>query len=176
MAQDEDGLIGIGNKLPWHLPEELAFFKALTNNGTLLMGRKTYEGIGKPLPGRTNLIISKRTKQRVFSELDGTINKELLKEIEKIRSEEELGAKRISLKQAKELTETQQKIFVIGGKQIYDEFLKEAEILHLSIIKGSFKTNTESDVFMNLNLEGWELKEELSLERFTYKKFERVKK
>ena len=143
MAQDEDGLIGIGNKLPWHLPEELAFFKALTNNGTLLMGRKTYEGIGKPLPGRTNLIISKRTKQRVFSELDGTINKELLKEIEKIRSEEELGAKRISLKQAKELTETQQKIFVIGGKQIYDEFLKEAEILHLSIIKGSFKTNTE---------------------------------
>ena len=41
MAQDEDGLIGIGNKLPWHLPEELAFFKDLTNNGTLLMGRKT---------------------------------------------------------------------------------------------------------------------------------------
>ena len=43
MAQDEDGLMEIGNKLPWHLPEELAFFKALTNNGTLLMGRKTYE-------------------------------------------------------------------------------------------------------------------------------------
>ena len=43
MAQDEDGSIGIGNKLPWHLPEELAFFKALTNNGTLMMGRKTYE-------------------------------------------------------------------------------------------------------------------------------------
>ena len=176
MAQDEDGLIGIGNKLPWHLPEELAFFKALTNNGTLLMGRKTYESIGKPLPGRTNLIISKRIKQTVFSELDGTINQELLKEIEKIRSEEELGVKRISLQQAKELTETQQKIFVIGGKQIYNEFLKEAEILHLSIIKGSFKTNTESDVFMNLNLEGWELKEELSLERFVYKKYERVKR
>ena len=176
MAQDEDGLIGIGNKLPWHLPEELAFFKALTNNGTLLMGRKTYEGIGKPLPGRTNLIISKRTKQRVFSELDGTINKELLKEIEKIRSEEELGAKRISLKQAKELAEIQKKTFVIGGKQIYSEFLKDAEILHLSIIKGTYKTNTEEDVFMKLDLSDWELKEELSLERFTYKKFERVKK
>lgn len=175
MAQDEDGLIGIGNKLPWHLPEELAFFKALTNNGTLLMGRKTYESIGKPLPGRTNLIISKRTKQTVFSELDGTINQELLKEIEKIRSEEELGVKRISLQQAKELAETQKKTFVIGGRQIYNEFLKDAEVLHLSIIKGSFKTNTESDVFMNLNLEGWELKEELSLERFTYKKFERMK-
>ena len=61
MAQDEEGLIGIGNKLPWRLPEELAFFKALTGNGTLLMGRKTYESIGKPLPGRTNLVISKRT-------------------------------------------------------------------------------------------------------------------
>ena len=174
MAQDEDGLIGIGNKLPWHLPEELAFFKALTENGTVLMGKKTYESIGKPLPGRTNLIISKRTKQTVFSELDGTINQELLKEIETIRSEEELGVRRVSLQQAVELTETQQKIFVIGGKQIYKEFLEEADVLHLSIIKGTYKTNTEEDVFMKLDLDDWELKEELHLERFVYKKYIRM--
>ena len=53
MAQDEEGLIGIGNKLPWRLPEELAFFKVLTGSGTLLMGRKTYQGIGKPLQNKS---------------------------------------------------------------------------------------------------------------------------
>ncbi len=176
MAQDEEGLIGIGNKLPWRLTEELAFFKALTGNGTLLMGRKTYESIGKPLPGRTNLVISKRTKQIVFGELDGSISQSLLKEIETIRTEEELGVKRISLEQAKELAETQQKIFIIGGKQIYSEFLKDAEVLHLSIIKGTYKTNTEEDVFLKLDLSDWELKEELSLERFVHRKYMRVKK
>ena len=176
MAQDEEGLIGIGNKLPWRLPEELAFFKSLTGNGTLLMGRKTYESIGKPLPGRTNLVISKRTKQTVFGELDGSISQSLLKEIETIRAEEELGVKRISLEQAKELAETQQKIFVIGGRQIYNEFLKDAEVLHLSIVKGTYKTNTEEDVFLKLDLSDWELKEELSLERFVYRKYLRVNK
>ena len=176
MAQDEEGLIGLGNKLPWHLPEELAFFKALTSNSTLLMGRKTYESIGKPLSGRTNLVISKRTKQIVFAELDGYISQPLLKEIETIRTEEELGVKRILLQQAREMAKTQQKIFVIGGKQIYSEFLKDAEVLHLSIIKGTYKTNTEEDVFLKLDLSDWELKKELSLEKFVYKKYERVKK
>ena len=176
MAQDEEGLIGIGNKLPWRLPEELAFFKALTGGDTLLMGRKTYQSIGKPLQGRTNLVISKRTKQTVFGGLDGSISQSLLKEIETIRTEEELGVKRISLEQAKKLAETQQKIFVIGGRQIYNEFLKDAEVLHLSIVKGTYKTNTEEDVFLKLDLSDWELKEELSLERFVYKKYMRVKK
>ena len=174
MAQDEDGLIGIGNKLPWHLKEELAFFKALTENGTVLMGKKTYESIGKPLKNRTNLIISRRTKQQVFDEVDGSINQNLLKEIAAIREEEELGVKRISLTRAKEIAKTQNKTFIIGGKQIYKEFLEEADVLHLSIIKGSYRTNTSEDVFLKLDLTNWELKEELTLESFTYKKYIRM--
>ena len=65
---------------------------------------------------------------------------------------------------------------MIGGRQIYNEFLKDAEVLHLSIVNGTYKTNTEEDVFLKLDLSDWELKEELSLERFVYKKYMRVKK
>jgi dihydrofolate reductase len=51
--------IGLNNKLPWHIPEDFAFFKATTMGQALLMGRKTYESIGRPLPGRTTIVLSR---------------------------------------------------------------------------------------------------------------------
>jgi dihydrofolate reductase len=52
-------VIGIENRLPWRLPEDLAHFKALTLNHPILMGRKTFESLGRPLPGRTNIVITR---------------------------------------------------------------------------------------------------------------------
>jgi dihydrofolate reductase len=60
VAAAENGIIGAGNQLPWHLPDDLKRFKALTMGKPILMGRKTYESIGRPLPGRTNIIITRR--------------------------------------------------------------------------------------------------------------------
>jgi dihydrofolate reductase len=54
-----NGIIGAGNRMPWHLPEDLKHFKALTLGHPVIMGRKTYESIGKPLPGRENVVISR---------------------------------------------------------------------------------------------------------------------
>src|SRR4051812_47050449 len=64
VAMDENNGIGIDNKLPWRLPEDVAFFKRTTSGHTVLMGRKTYESIGRPLPKRRNVIM---TRDRNFS-------------------------------------------------------------------------------------------------------------
>lgn len=58
-AVASNGIIGAGNRMPWHLPEDLRHFKALTLGHPVIMGRKTYESIGKPLPGRENIVVSR---------------------------------------------------------------------------------------------------------------------
>ncbi len=59
VAMDKNRLIGSGNRLPWHLSEDLKRFKAITMNKPIIMGRKTYESIGRPLPGRRNIVVSR---------------------------------------------------------------------------------------------------------------------
>lgn len=59
-AVGENGVIGAGNDLPWRLPSDFAFFKRTTMGKPLIMGRKTFESIGKPLPGRTNIVVSRQ--------------------------------------------------------------------------------------------------------------------
>jgi len=59
VAMDDNHLIGKGNGLPWHLPADLAFFKKITTGNSILMGRKTYDSIGKPLPNRRNIVITR---------------------------------------------------------------------------------------------------------------------
>lgn len=58
VAMSQEGVIGINNRLPWHLPADLAYFKQKTLHKTIVMGRHTYESIGKPLPHRTNLVLT----------------------------------------------------------------------------------------------------------------------
>jgi dihydrofolate reductase len=60
VAMAENGVIGVDNRLPWRLPADLARFKALTMGKPILMGRKTYDSIGRPLPGRTNIVVSRQ--------------------------------------------------------------------------------------------------------------------
>ena len=105
VAMAENGVIGRNNKLPWHLPEDLRYFKQTTMGKPIIMGRKTYESIGKPLPGRTNIVIS---RQQTYALPD--------------------GAKHVrSLEQAIELADSiafidgAEEVMVIGGSQIYKE-------------------------------------------------------
>ena len=58
-AVSKNGVIGVDNKLPWNLPEDLKRFKELTTNNVVIMGRKTYESIGKPLPNRINIVVTR---------------------------------------------------------------------------------------------------------------------
>lgn len=116
VAMTEDRVIGRENKLPWHLSEDLKRFKALTMGHPIIMGRKTYESIGKPLPGRHNIVISRNATRRyegvtVVHSLD-----EALDTFAAVDTE----------------------LFVIGGAKIYELALPIADRLYLTLIHSKF--------------------------------------
>lgn len=112
--------IGFDNQLLWHLPKDLKHFRELTNGHPIIMGRKTYESIGKPLPNRTNIVVS--TKNNWFEEgilIVGTI-KEAIKFAQKIDKD----------------------IFIIGGGSIYKQTIELADCIELTIVQSEFKADT----------------------------------
>jgi dihydrofolate reductase len=115
-AMDQNRLIGKDNALPWHLPADLAFFKQTTLGKPILMGRKTYESIGRPLPGRRNIII---TRNRDY-QIDGCDTCQ-------------------SIDAALELVADQQEIMLIGGASLYQQSLETAQHLYLTRIHASFE-------------------------------------
>jgi dihydrofolate reductase len=118
-AASQNGVIGIDNKLPWKLPADLKRFKALTMGHHVVMGRKTYESIGKPLPGRTNVIITGSTDFRAEGCLIASSPQEAL-----------------------DLCRAEQEIFVIGGGSVYRQFLEVAQRVYLTIIHTDFEGDT----------------------------------
>jgi dihydrofolate reductase len=128
-AMDENRLIGKNNELPWHLPADLAFFKQNTLGKPILMGRKTYESIGRPLPGRQNIIITSNVDYRI----EGC---DICQSID----------------EALELAADQQEIMLIGGASLYQQTLDKAQQLYLTRIHSSF----EGDAwFPEFNLDDW---------------------
>lgn len=114
-AMDRNQVIGINNKMPWHLPGELAYFKKVTTGHPIIMGRRTFESIGsKPLPRRINVVLS---RDHTFT-AEGII---VLHSVEQV------------LAQFKDA-----EAFVIGGAQIYREFLPAAERLYVTVIDHDF--------------------------------------
>jgi dihydrofolate reductase len=111
VAVAENDVIGRGNRLPWHLPADLRHFKSLTVGKPILMGRKTYESIGKALPGRVNIVLSRSAE---FSPADCLVVKTL--DVARIAA----GA--------------QPALMVIGGAEIYRECLPLATRIHLTLI------------------------------------------
>ncbi len=111
VAQSDNRVIGVKNELPWHLPEDLKFFKQITLGRPIVMGRKTYESIGRPLPGRTNIVV---TRQQDWS-VEGVV----------VAS---------SLTQAIELAaeELPEEVMIIGGAQIYAEALDLVDRIYLT--------------------------------------------
>jgi dihydrofolate reductase len=124
-AVARNGVIGAGNALPWRLPEDLRRFKALTLGHPVIMGRKTYESIGRPLPGRRNIVV---TRNAGFS-ADGC----------------ETAA---SIEAAIDACAgTTDEIFIIGGAQIYAAALPRAERLHLTEVRADFAGDAHFPAF-----------------------------
>ncbi|MGY6553664.1 MAG: type 3 dihydrofolate reductase [Wenzhouxiangella sp.] len=124
-------VIGRNGDMPWHLPADLAHFKALTLGHPVLMGRRTYESIGRPLPGRLNIVISRG------------------------RPELPAGVERAaSLADGLALAPDAEKIMVIGGGQIYAEALPMADQLELTLIDAAIDGDTYFPEFQH---ENWRL-------------------
>ncbi|EOL43058.1 dihydrofolate reductase [Enterococcus phoeniculicola] len=120
-AQDEAGLIGKQEHLPWHLPSDLKFFKQMTESNTLIMGRRTFEGMGgRPLPNRKTIVLTRDLTYQaqgvdVMHTLDDVLAYE--KEFEGIT-------------------------FVAGGSMIYEEFLPYCTVLYRTLIHHTFEGDT----------------------------------
>ena len=115
-AMDRNRLIGNNNQLPWHLPADFAHFKSVTMGKPVIMGRKTYESIGKPLPGRTNIVLSRDPDIR----FEGV-------------------ACVSSFEQALLLVADAEEVMVIGGSTIYEMLLPRANRLYLTYVDAEFE-------------------------------------
>jgi len=118
VAVAQNGVIGLDNQLIWHLPNDLKQFKRLTTGHPIIMGRKTFESIGKPLPNRTSIVIT-RSKEWAY---EGVIV---------VHSMEEAIA-------AAQATQTEE-AFVIGGAEIYRVAFPLANKLYLTEVKADFE-------------------------------------
>ena len=128
VATSENNVIGNNNNLIWHLPADLQFFKRTTSGNTIIMGRKTYESIGRPLPNRQNIVISR--------------NKDL-----KIRGVDVVS----SIEEALTISNSVEK-FIVGGGQIYKDSLSLADKIYLTKIHENFEGDT---YFPELDMNLW---------------------
>ena len=108
VAASDNDVIGRGNALPWHLPADLAHFKRLTLGKPILMGRMTFEAIGRPLPGRRNLVLSRGGFAAPGVETVA------------------------SLAEARALLAGEPELAIIGGAQLYRQALPELDLIHLT--------------------------------------------
>ncbi len=120
VAFGQNNEIGFENQLLWNLPKDLKHFKDLTSGHPIIMGRKTYESIGRPLPNRTNIVVS--TKKDWFEE--GILI---------------VGSIKEAIKFAKKIDET---IFIIGGGKIYEQTINLVDKLEVTLVKSEFKADT----------------------------------
>jgi len=128
VAVSLNNAIGKDNQLLWHLPADLKHFKQITSGHTVIMGRKTYESIGKPLPNRRNIVITRQTIHIEGCEVASSVEAALA------------------------LCANEQEVFIVGGAEIYKLALPLTDRIYLTIVKKEF----EADVFFpELNQSEW---------------------
>lgn len=145
VAMDENRVIGYKNKLPWNLPSELRYFRETTKGKPVIMGRKTFESIGRPMPERLNIIV---TRDKNYKAVNCIV----------VNSRED------AIKAAKGNDE----IMVIGGAEIYKLFLPIANRLYLTKVHGTFDGDT---YFPEFNENEWTKAREKFVEKDNENKY-----
>ena len=141
-------VIGKGGKIPWHLSEDLKRFKKLTTGHTILMGRKTFQSLGRKLPNRRNVVLTSKPIPGVetYSSID----------------------------EALQALADQERIFVIGGGQVYAEMLNRADELYLTMVNQEVKGDTFFPLYEELVRTRFKLTNKEEQNGFTYMDFQRV--
>lgn len=132
VAMNTERVIGVGNQLPWHVPEDLRHFKEVTLGKPIIMGRKTFESIGRVLPGRKNIVISRNPDWRH----EGVVIYTSLEDALQDNSENE-------------------ELCVIGGGEIFAKALPMADKLHLTIL--DIKVDNPTVFFPEIDYSQWAL-------------------
>lgn len=131
-AVAENGVIGQENELVWHLPDDFKYFKQTTSGHPILMGRKTFESLGKPLPNRLNVVITRNADYQP----EGVV---VVDSLEKAIEE----ARKTGIAEA----------FVIGGAEIYRQAIASADRLYLTEVKASYEGDAR---FPDFNKTDWQ--------------------
>ena len=130
VAVAQNGVIGDKNALLWHISEDMRFFRRTTSGHPVIMGRKTYDSLGRPLPNRTNVVISRTTKEIEGCTVVG------------------------SLEEAIALFPKEEEIFIIGGAQIYAQALPLAHRIYLTVVERDYQGDTS---FPEIDYSVWKL-------------------
>ncbi|WP_428330676.1 dihydrofolate reductase [Mucilaginibacter sp.] len=128
VAISENHAIGKDNKLLWYLPNDLKHFKDITSGHTVIMGRKTYESVGKPLPKRRNIIV---TRQNIHIEGCEVVS---------------------SIEAAVALCKHEAEAFIVGGAEIYKQAMHLTDRIYLTIVHKTFEADT---FFPEINAQEW---------------------
>lgn len=154
-AMSENRVIGRDGSLPWHLPTDLARFKAITTGHTVIMGRKTFESVGQPLPNRRTIIITRNDDYQCAGVFIAH-----------------------SLDEALDHAAREDEIFILGGEAVYRIALPRADRLYLTIIHATIEGDT---YFPTLNFDDWKLVEDERYEvddrhayGFSFRRYERT--
>ncbi len=151
-ATSQNGVIGNSGKIPWHSSEEFKHFKQTTMSFPIIMGRKTFESIGKPLPGRLNIIISRNPNLSHESS-----NIKIFQSLEK------------SLNYCE--TESYKKAFIIGGGEIYKRSIDLADKMIIS----KMNLNVEGDThFPEINCKIWKIEDKKEFDEFVVYYYSRI--
>ena len=156
VAVGNDNVMGLNNQLPWRLPADLKYFKAVTNGHHIIMGRKTFDSLGKPLPNRINVVITRQNNfaaegVEVFNNIDDAI----------------------ALVKKNNETEA----FIIGGSEIFKQSMQQCNRMYITRIHHSFEGDT---FFPEINNGEWKLvksethqPDEKNLYSYTFEVYER---
>ena len=134
VAMTNNRVIGKDNEMPWHLSDDLKNFKKLTLGKTVIMGRLTYDSIGKPLPNRRNIVLSRSLKDKKVNVLS-------------------------NVEEALEVTSAEEEVFIIGGQDIYSQTIRKATKLYITMIDSEI----EGDKFFpDIDLSDWKIIDSLA--------------
>lgn len=128
VAHDQQRVIGVNNQLPWHLPSDLKHVKSLTTGNTLVMGRATFESIGKPLPNRRNVVL---TRNKSFKPED----------VDVIHSFEEIY-------------DLPGHVFIFGGQSLFEEMIDKVDDMYITVIEDKYNGDT---FFPPYTFKDWEV-------------------
>lgn len=150
VAMAQNRVIGKNGTIPWHIPEDLKHFKAMTLNHAVIMGRKTWDSIARPLPKRTNIIVSR-------------------KNISTPKDSKTVPSLNLAIQYA---AARHNKIFIIGGGEIYIEALPLADTIHITLLNRSvsgtvFFPNLPQNRFILQNEEQYQWAEPVTLQHFS---------
>ena len=154
VATTLNNVIGKDNQMPWHLPADLAWFRRNTTGKPVIMGRKTFESIGRPLPNRKNIVLSKNGDKESFEQ----------KGIKLYQNLENLIA---------DYKNSEEEIFIIGGEQIYREFMQKGLVRRLYISYIEFSDSEADAYFPEIDYNSWKIIKEKNYDNWKFCMYEK---